>query len=237
MQTELLKELVRHIAGKTSDIIVDILKDKKDINEFKIADRLKLTINQTRHILYKLFANEIVSFIRKKDKKKGWYIYYWTLNVPKAIQRFITLKKKEMSEMKNMIKVYENKHFYICQNCAIELNEENAMHHNFICPECGQLLQLDTHDKKLQELKQKIEQSEKQLKIAEEEYAKLAEEKIKKYEKQKARKKAKQRLERKKLKKKQKKQEKTKKQKKPKIKKRKQAKKPKKIKKKKTKKR
>jgi len=187
MQIELLKELVRHVAGKTSDIIVDILKDKKDINEFKIADKLKLTINQTRNILYKLFANEIVSFTRKKDKKKGWYIYFWTLNVPNALQRFILLKKKEISDIKHLIASYEHKHFYVCQGCSIEMNEENAMHHNFICPECGKLLQLEIHEKKLQELKTKIEHFDKELKVAEEEYSKFTQEQINAYEKKKAR--------------------------------------------------
>jgi transcription factor E len=189
MQIELLKELVRHVAGKNSDIIVDILKDKKDINEFKIAEKLKLTINQTRNILYKLFANEIVSFTRKKDKRKGWYIYFWTLNVPKALQRFIIVKKKEINEMKHLIASYEHKHFYVCQGCSIEMNEENAMHHSFTCPECGKLLQLETHEKKIQELKTRIENFDKELKVAEAEYSRLTQEQIKDYEKKKIRKK------------------------------------------------
>ena len=189
MQIELLKELVRHVAGKNSDIIVDILKDKRDINEFKIAEKIKLTINQTRNILYKLFANEIVSFTRKKDKRKGWYIYFWTLNVPKAIQRFIIVKKKEINEMKHLIASYEHKHFYVCPGCSIEMNEESAMHHSFTCPECGKLLQLETHEKKIQELKTRIENFDKELKIAEAECSRLTQEQIKDYEKQKARKK------------------------------------------------
>jgi len=187
MQIEILKELVRNLAGKNADIIVDVLKDKKDVNEFKIAEKLKLTINQTRNILYKLSANEIVSFIRKKDKKKGWYIYYWTLNIQKSIARFIILKKKEISEMRNLISSYENRHFYFCPNCSIELNEENSLLHNFVCPECGKLLQFDTHEKKVQELRHKIESAEQQLKKAEEEFSKIGEEKIKEFEKTKER--------------------------------------------------
>lgn len=189
MQIELLKELVRHVAGKNSDIIVDILRDKKDINEFKIADKLKLTINQTRNILYKLFANEIVSFTRKKDKRKGWYIYFWTLNVPKALQRFIIVKRKEINEMKHLIASYEYKHFYVCHGCSIEMNEESAMHYSFTCPECGKLLQLETHEKKIQELKTRIENFERELKVAEVEHSMLTQEQIKDYEKKKARKK------------------------------------------------
>ena len=200
MQIEILKELVRNVVGKNADIIIDIF-NQRDINEFKIAEKLGLTINQTRNILYKLFASEIVSFTRKKDKKKGWYIYYWTLNIPKALAKFILLKKKEISDIKHLILSYENKHFYYCPGCNIELNEENSLLHNFICPECGKLLQFEAHAKKLEELKAKIKHSDQQLKYAETEFNLLAEEGIKKFEASKIRHKKAKAKERKRLKK------------------------------------
>ena len=71
MQINLLKSLVEEMAGQGASQIVDILYNKKDINEFLIAKKMNLTINQVRNILYKLSAEGLVSFIRKKDKKKG----------------------------------------------------------------------------------------------------------------------------------------------------------------------
>ena len=53
-----------------SKMVSDIISNKH-VNEFIIAKKLDLTINQTRNVLYKLADEGLVSSIRKKDKKKG----------------------------------------------------------------------------------------------------------------------------------------------------------------------
>ena len=75
MQIKFLKSIVETLTNKQSAAIVDLLVDKKDVNEFLIAKKLGLTINQTRNILYKLSDFGLVSFIRKKDKRKGSSTY------------------------------------------------------------------------------------------------------------------------------------------------------------------
>ncbi len=92
----LLAEVIRKIAGKNTEAILPILFGKKNVNEFFIADKLKLTINQTRNILYKLHALDIVSFTRKKDKRKGWYIYFWTLNELKSLKTLKNIREQEI---------------------------------------------------------------------------------------------------------------------------------------------
>ena len=69
MQVKFLKSVVEHLINKQSIPIVDLLVGKKDVNEFLIAKKLELTINQTRNILYRLSDYGLVSFIRKKDKR------------------------------------------------------------------------------------------------------------------------------------------------------------------------
>jgi len=184
MQIELLKELVRTIAGKGTEPIVDILNPQKPVNEFKIAEKLKLTINQTRNILYKLSNQNIVSFTRKKDEKKGWYIYFWMLNIGKALERLVAFKKKELYDIEHQVSSKENKHFYVCTVDNVEFNEETAIHHDFVCPECGQLLQLATFDKKVAELNVHIEKIKSEIKQVEEELAKIKAEMEKQMEKE-----------------------------------------------------
>ena len=71
-----LKEIIDYSAGKLAENITIILSTKKYVNEFLIAKKIGLTINQTRNILYKLSDSGLVSSIRKKDKKKGWFTYF-----------------------------------------------------------------------------------------------------------------------------------------------------------------
>ena len=178
----LLKELVKHIAGKNSETLVDILKEKT-INEFKIADKMKLTVNQIRNIFYKLNSYDVVMASRKKDKRKGWYIYSWTINIPKSLEVLKDFKQKQIFEIEHTIKSRESKRFYLCPSCNIEMAEESALNHDFFCPECGKLLQLSSSDAFVREQKQKLEHVKKELVILEEEIGKMQASKIKKINK------------------------------------------------------
>ena len=80
-----LRSVFRRIASKSAEDLIEILYDKENVNEFKIAEKLKKNINEVRNILYKLSSFNVISSTRKKDKRKGWYTYFWTLNVEKAL--------------------------------------------------------------------------------------------------------------------------------------------------------
>ena len=73
MLKKFLKEVIVIVVGKQAEEIADLLDSSKHVNEFSIAKKLDITINQTRNILYKIADKGLVSSIRKKDKKKGWY--------------------------------------------------------------------------------------------------------------------------------------------------------------------
>ncbi len=171
----LLKELIRKIAGKASEPIVNILFSKKNVNEFKIAEKLGITINQARNILYRLSDHSIMESTRKKDKRKGWYTYFWTINMFKAFILLAKIKQKEVDVMEHIIKSRKMKTFYVCSQDNIEMSEETAMHHNFLCPECGKLLQPVSEEKKIKELNSKIVEAKKEILIINEEIEKIRE--------------------------------------------------------------
>ncbi len=161
----LLKEAVRKAASKTSEPLVNVLFGKSNINEFKIASQLGLTINQTRNILYRMSNFNLLKYTRKKDEKKGWYTYFWTLDMEKSLEFLLKAKIQEKITFEGLYKSRETKNFYTCAIDNIEMSEETAMHHNFFCPECGQLLQIVQEDKKLKEISSKIEDLDNQIRI------------------------------------------------------------------------
>src|SRR3989344_1408899 len=121
MQIKLLKDIVANISGIGTEKIVDLLYGKKNVNEFLIAKKLGLTINQTRNILYKLADEGLVSFIRKKDNKKGgWYTYFWTLNSGKSFTKFRETLLKNLNELKEKLGKRKVGRFFYCVNCNIE---------------------------------------------------------------------------------------------------------------------
>ncbi len=157
-----LKTIVRRIAGKNAEDIIDILYQKENVNEFKIAEKLKRNINEVRNILYKLSSFNIITSTRKKDKRKGWYTYFWTLDVENALETLLKFKEQEMKNLEQLVKSRQMKQFYFCEADNIEMSEETALHHNFLCPECNQLLQPANEEKKLKEINLRVDAAKKE---------------------------------------------------------------------------
>jgi len=180
MQLNFLKEVVESIAGKPATDIVDLLVGKKDVNEFLIAKKLKLTINQTRNILYKLSEAGLVSSTRKKDKRKGWFIYFWTLDSVKSLELLEKKTREELEQLGHQLSNRKSKRFYICKTCNLEVGEETALLNQFICQECGQVYELSESDAIISEIDIKIKKLEKQLETISEEKNELLEKASKK---------------------------------------------------------
>ena len=169
MLDKLLKEIMVSIAGKQAEEIVDLLDGKKYVNEFIIAKKLNLTINQTRNILYKISDNGLVSFTRKKDKRKGWYTYFWKIEIMKCLEFLKAELNKKIEQIQYQIKSRETKEFYVCDRCHIEFNEENALIHNFTCPECGNILSRKDNSLIIKEYNKEMDKLRKELALVEEE--------------------------------------------------------------------
>lgn len=143
MLEKFLKEYVSIVAGSGTDKIVDVLFNKKNVNEFLIAKKLNLTINQTRNILYKLADSGLVRFMRKKDLKSGgWYTYFWTLDEYKCLVNYRASINNEISIQESVLAARKTKQFYICKNCNIEVSDEHALLNEFTCTECGEVYSL-----------------------------------------------------------------------------------------------
>jgi len=169
MLEKFLKEAVSNVLGKIGEDLVDILEDGKYINEFIIAKKLNLTINQTRNLLYRLSDNGLVSSTRKKDKKKGWFTYFWKIELLRSLEYLKGLKEKRIDQFKNQIKSRETKQFYVCERCNIEYTEENALLHDFTCQECGNIFSAKDNTKLLKEFEKNLDKLGKEMEILNEE--------------------------------------------------------------------
>ena len=157
MQINLLKDIVVSFAGPSAAGVVDILHNKKNVNEFLIAKKLNLTINQTRNVLYRLADEGLVSFVRKKDSKKGgWYTYFWTLNSGKSLSKFKEKLEGEINNLEAQLQSRQSKTFYYCPNCNIEYSEENALTYDYTCPECGEVLEVRDSSEAIKKIENEI---------------------------------------------------------------------------------
>lgn len=165
MQIDLLCEYASSLAGQPAAGIVKQLYTKKKVNEFLIAKKLNLTINQTRNLLYKLADDGLVSFIRKKDKKKGgWYTYFWSLEIGRGLQKLYELLFGKVAHLKERIENRKTNRFYFCASCDAEFNEEGALTNDYHCGECGELLNLKDPTEEVGRIEKELKQLDKQLK-------------------------------------------------------------------------
>ena len=188
MLEKFLKEIIVIVVGKQAEEIADLLNNKKHVNEFIIAKKLDLTINQTRNILYKISDHGLVSFIRKKDKKKGWYTYFWKIEILKSLEFLKNILIKRIEQINYQIKSREAKRFYSCERCNIEFNEENALLHDFTCDECGDIFSVKDNTKILKEFNRNFDKLKKELELVnieiEKEKEKLEKIKLKEFKKE-----------------------------------------------------
>jgi len=161
LSNKIIEDAVVEAAGEDVLPLINALKNKKNISEFKLAENIKQEINTTRNMLYRLYQANLVSFIRRKDKQKGWYIYYWTFK-PKRIKYLILeLKKKRFEKLKERLDRETGNDFFMCKNKCMRLNFDQAVDFSYKCPECGSIMEQENNDEKVKDIKKEMKDLEK----------------------------------------------------------------------------
>ncbi len=164
--TKATYQVVKEVCGEAALSVVKVLYSKKNFSEFKLAEKIDRNINETRNVLYALNQLNLASFIRKKDQKKGWYVYYWTFN-PKAVKPLlISHLKKEKDLLKSRLDREKENAFFMCCNRCIRADFEQASGFGFKCPECGEMMNHEDNSPRVILLEAELLAVEKRIKRA-----------------------------------------------------------------------
>ena len=151
-----IEDILVEILGEEALSLIRYLSGRENVSEFDLANKTKKDIKIVRKMLYILYNNNLVSFNRKKDKLKGWYIYYWTL-VPESIKYLYFKKKKErLAFLKTRLEEETKELFFVCKSRCIRLTFDQAMDIEFHCPECGELIAQDNTEQSVADIKNEI---------------------------------------------------------------------------------
>ncbi|MEM2115650.1 MAG: hypothetical protein QXD62_01575 [Candidatus Woesearchaeota archaeon] len=143
--------------------VVFELRKKSNYSEFELAEKLKLDIMKVRRILYKLFEHGLLFWRRKKDRQKGWYVYYWTIREDQFIFYYKTYLEKRINYFKKKIEFEEKTNFFMCPNFCMRATYEDAINLNFTCPECGSVFVEQDNSKTISNLRKQLEDLENEL--------------------------------------------------------------------------
>jgi len=152
-----IDEVVTKILGESGLALVALLKQKENISEFDLAKKLKLDIKVVRKMLYLLYNHNLVSFTRKKDKQKGWYIYYWTLITEGLKFAYLKRQRTLLERLEYTLDQEKRQLFFSCPSECVRLDFDDSMDFEFHCPECGKLLEQDDNEERIKGIEKKLE--------------------------------------------------------------------------------
>ncbi len=146
-------------------VAISLLKSE-DATDEEIASSTGLRINMVRKVLYDLFGKSLITGIKVKDERKGWFVYRWRTR-REEVEQFIEKQKKKITERLQQRLEYENaSEFYHCGNDeCLRVTFEDALDGMFKCPSCGSILNFKNNDrpkkayaKKIDEIKNDMQQ-------------------------------------------------------------------------------
>lgn len=159
-----INAVITSIIGEEGLTLVDELTGRENVSEFDLAKKTNTDIKIIRKMLYMLYNNNLVGFIRKKDKEKGWYIYYWTILQENIQFNYYKHKREQLEKYKLRLEEEHKELFFVCPNNCVRLNFDQSMDFEFHCPECGELIIQDDNREEVKEIKRNIENIEDELK-------------------------------------------------------------------------
>jgi transcription initiation factor TFIIE subunit alpha len=163
LTNKLAEDVIAEAAGADTVELVNAIKNKKNISEFKIAELIKMDVNIVRNMLYRLYNVNLISFVRRKDKQKGWYIYYWTFNPKRIRHLYYDLRKKKLEKLRDRLTREKANFFFSCDNKCMRVDFDQATEFEYKCPECGHLMNQEDNAQKISEIEQEIKRLEAEL--------------------------------------------------------------------------
>jgi transcription initiation factor TFIIE subunit alpha len=153
-------DITMELVGEDASAIVEYLFKHPGASEFDISESLGLTVSQIRSVLYELKAKNLIDYDRRKDKEKGWYLYYWKVLAQNFETVYYNEKRNKLEQFKERLENEENSTFYICPNFCKRLSFEDALDSDFHCPVCNSLMNEENKSRKIEMLKRNITEHE-----------------------------------------------------------------------------
>ncbi|HET7405308.1 MAG TPA: transcription factor [Candidatus Bathyarchaeia archaeon] len=159
-----LARLASFFGGEEAINVVKALAEQGTTTDDVIATQANVRLNTARKVLYKLYDHALVTCVRSRDEKTGWFIYHWKLQ-PDQLDAFVRSRKKKALEQLRTRLEYEKGHsFFICKGCPdSRVTFEDAMESAFRCGGCNGQLTNDDNVKTIQMLEDHARKLESEL--------------------------------------------------------------------------
>lgn len=147
------------IGGEEYVKVARALLNTEDVTDEEIASATGLKINIVRKVLYDMFGKALITGIRVKDEKKGWFVYRWRAKQDHVDNFIENQKKKILDRLYKRLEHEDSTEFYHCGNhdCP-RVKFDVAVELFFKCPNCKGPLNMVDNSKVKEALRYKIDQ-------------------------------------------------------------------------------
>tara|TARA_B100001971_G_scaffold90096_1_gene83065 strand:- start:110 stop:625 length:516 start_codon:yes stop_codon:yes gene_type:complete len=147
------------LGGEEYIRVARALLNSENATDEEIASATGLKINAVRKTLYDLFGKSLITGVRVRDLKRGWFVYRWRAQKDQVDGFINGQKKKALDHLQKRLDFEEGHQFYSCgkPECR-KLTFEESIEVFFKCPECTQTLKLIDNDHIKEALIWKIQQ-------------------------------------------------------------------------------
>src|SRR6187200_3172541 len=104
------------ICGEEYQKVAQALLNTQNDTDEEIAGATGMRINVIRKVLYDMFGKALITGIRVKDEKKGWFVYRWRAKGDQVDNFIDNQKKKILDRLQKRLEYEESSEFYHCGN-------------------------------------------------------------------------------------------------------------------------
>jgi transcription initiation factor TFIIE subunit alpha len=123
----------------------------------EISKETGIRVNTVRKVLYRLYDNRLASYRRTRDKKTGWYIYYWRMDLNKASEIMRNLEVEYLQKLMHDLEYERDNMFFKCDNGCEKVVFDVASENDFKCPDCESTLSFCDNSAIVQNLEDQIQ--------------------------------------------------------------------------------
>lgn len=160
LSKKLVSEVVSNAVGIEAVDMALYLKGKTDVSELIVAKDMKLTIQEARAMLYRLYEANLTRFERKRDKHKGWHISHWDFLDQNIVKLYQEQQLNKINKLKHRLDREEKNEFYMCRQACSRVEFDKAVEANFKCPECGSLMNPVDNTRTIEVINSKLKELE-----------------------------------------------------------------------------
>src|ERR1700724_3875695 len=102
------------LGGEDYVKVARALLNNENATDEEIASATGLKINSVRKALYDLFGRSLISGIRVRDLKRGWFVYRWKAQRDQVDGFIQTQKKKILNRLKQRLDHEQTREIYYC---------------------------------------------------------------------------------------------------------------------------